>query len=452
MQHLGPTALRILHLYFCPMPRDAASRPLKRVLIIAYYWPPSGGAGVQRWLKFTKYLPEHGWEPVVFVPDGANYPVLDEGLQRDVRPEVQVWKGPIVEPASWLDSLKLLKGQNRFGSASATQSKGGLVQWIRGNVFIPDARMFWIKPSIRRLKRLLAEHPVDAVISTGPPHSTHLIALGLKSAFPDVPWVADFRDPWSDMDYLDDFQLTSRSRARHKQLEQAVVTRADKVVVTAPSAARSLTGKSLKECGDRVVWVPNGYDEADGFNLADAPEDGPFVLGFFGSLYGSRNAPGLWRAVRNHNADASNPRKLRVLIYGALDPSIQADMERCMSPEDWMFAGSVSHDEVPNAMAQCHALLILQNNNDTGRRTIPGKAFEYLATGRPLVVGGALNSDLEALVGEWGYDMCDMEDERGFGSQIQHALAGRSSQVSPESYRRDALTADYVKLLHNLVA
>ena len=205
------------------MPRDAASRPLKRVLIIAYYWPPSGGAGVQRWLKFTKYLPEHGWEPVVFVPDGANYPVLDEGLQRDVRPEVQVWKGPIVEPASWLDSLKLLKGQNRFGSASATQSKGGLVQWIRGNVFIPDARMFWIKPSIRRLKRLLAQHPVDAVISTGPPHSTHLIALGLKSAFPDVPWVADFRDPWSDMDYLDDFQLTSRSRARHKQLEQAVV-------------------------------------------------------------------------------------------------------------------------------------------------------------------------------------------------------------------------------------
>ena len=325
----------------------------------------------------------------MFVPEGANYPILDGGLQREVRPEVQIWKGPIVEPASWLDSLKLLKGQNRFGSASAAQSKGGFVQWIRGNLFIPDARMFWIKPSIR---------------------------------------------------------------ARHKRLEQAVVRSADKVVVTAPSAAKSLTGKPLNECGDRVVWVPNGYDEADGFNLADAPDDGPFVLGFFGSLYGSRNAPGLWRAVRNHNADGSNARKLCVLIYGALDPSIRENMERCMSPEDWTFAGSVSHDEVPNAMAQCHALLILQNNNDTGRRTIPGKAFEYLATGRPLVVGGALNSDLEALVGEWGYDMCDMEDEQGFGSQIQQALAGRSSQVSSESYRRDALTAEYVKLLHNLVA
>ena len=123
-----------------------------------------------------------------------------------------------------------------------------------------------------------------------------------------------------------------------------------------------------------------------------------------------------------------------------------------MSPEDWAFAGSVSHDEVPNAMAQCHALLMLQNYLDTGRRSIPGTAFEYLATGRPLVVGGALNSDLEALVGEWGYDMCDMDDEQGFGSQIQQALAGRSSQMSPESYRRDALTAEYVKLLHNLVA
>ena len=425
----------------------------KRVLIVTYYWPPSGGAGVQRWLKFAKYLPKHGWSPVVYVPEGAHYPALDPGLQSDVSPDTEVWKGPIVEPASWLDALKLGRSQNRFGSSSSPSGKkkpGGLVQWIRGNVFIPDARMFWIRPSIRRLKKRLAEAPVDAIVSTGPPHSTHLIALGLKQAFPDIPWVADFRDPWSDMDYLDDFNLTARSRARHKALERKVVEHADRVVVTAPSAAGSILGRPLQDNDPKGVWIPNGYDAADGFDLEDAPEDGPFVLGFFGSLYGSRNAPGLWRAIRDHNTRPETTRPLHLVLYGALDPAIHAELERTLPSDAWRFAGSVSHDAVPRAMSPCHALVILQNNNETGRRTIPGKAFEYLATGRPLIAGGALDSDLERLLGSWGFELCGMEDDRGFAHQIQQALAGRTSHTSPERFQRDALAHEYSELLHTL--
>jgi glycosyltransferase involved in cell wall biosynthesis len=426
----------------------------KRVLILTYYWPPSGGAGVQRWLKFAKYLPQHGWKPVVFVPEGANYPALDPKLESDVSPSIDIWKGPIVEPASWLDTLKLVRQQNRFGSSSksaGSKKSGGLVQWIRGNVFIPDARMFWVRPSVRRLKKRLREHPVDAIVSTGPPHSTHLIALGLKKSFPHIPWVADFRDPWSDMDYLDDFNLTARSRARHKALEQEVVSVADRVVVTAPSAATSLLGRPLEPNDPKGVWIPNGFDVDDGFDLPPASAEGPLVIGFFGSLYGSRNAPGFWRAIRDHNADPTK-RRIQLVVYGALDPSIRSELEGTLTPESWEFRGSVAHEQVPQAMSQCHALVILQNNNDTGRRTIPGKAFEYLATGRPLIAGGALDSDLERLLQSWGFGMCGMEDDAGFARQIEHALAGRASSISPERFQRDALALDYSELLHKLGA
>lgn len=425
----------------------------KRVLILTYYWPPSGGAGVQRWLKFAKYMPRHGWKPVVFVPEGANYPALDPKLESEVPPSTEVWKGPIVEPASWLDALKLVRQQNRFGSSSSSEGSkkpGGLASWIRGNVFIPDARMFWIRPSVRRLTKRLKERPVDAIVSTGPPHSTHLIALGLKKAFPHIPWVADFRDPWSDMDYLEDFSLTARSRTRHKALEQQVVSVADRVVVTAPSAATSLLGRPLEPNDSRGVWIPNGFDVDDGFDLAPASTEGPLVLGFFGSLYGSRNAPGLWRAIRDHNADRSK-RPVQLVLYGALDPSIRRDLEGALTPGSWEFRGNVAHEQVPHFMSQCHALVILQNNNDTGRRTIPGKAFEYLAAGRPLVAGGALNSDLEQLLQSWGFDMCGMDDSAGFARQIEHALAGRASSISPERFQRDVLAFNYSQLLHNLV-
>ena len=421
----------------------------KRVLIVTYYWPPSGGAGVQRWLKFAKYLPKHGWSPVIYVPEGAHYRRWIPGCSRTCLLNRGV-EGPIVEPASWLDALKLGRSQNRFGSSSSPSGKkksGGLVQWIRGNVFIPDARMFWIRPSIRRLKKRLAEAPVDAIVSTGPPHSTHLIALGLKQAFPDIPWVADFRDPWSDMDYLDDFNLTARSRARHKALEQKVVEHADRVVVTAPSAAGSILGRPLQDNDPKGVWIPNGYDAADGFDLEDAPEDGPFVLGFFGSLYGSRNAPGLWRAIRDHNARPETTRPLHLVLYGALDPVIQAELERTLPPRV-AIRGSVSHDAVPK---RCRLAMPGDPPKQRDRPHIPGKAFEYLATGRPLIAGGALDSDLERLLGSWGFDLCGMEDDQGFAHQIQQALAGRTSHTSPERFQRDALAHEYSELLHTLV-
>jgi len=399
------------------------------------------------------------------------YPVLDPSLEADVDGGLEVWRGPIAEPAGWLDAFKGEDPTGRLGATSGgTTTKGeaegrSWLKWIRGNLFIPDSRMLWIKPSIRRLKRLLAQHPVDALVSTGPPHSTHMIALGLKQAYPNLPWVADFRDPWSDMDYLEDFQLTARSRQKHLDLELKVVTAADRIVVTAPSAAQSVTKTALPtldfdqalEGKCKTVWIPNGFDKADGFdkedrnNVTTPSSEGPLVLGFFGALYGSRNAPGLWQAIRQWNSQ-HDARPMHIKFYGTLDPTIEAEISSILPDEAWSRCGSIPHDIVAHHMGMCHGLVMLQNNNPTGQRTIPGKAFEYLAAGRPLVVAGALNSDLERLVQSWGCSMCAMDDVAGFLLQLGGVARGQTPQADSRIFQRDVLSQQFAQLLDSLMS
>ena len=172
----------------------------KRVLIIAYYWPPSGGSGVQRWVKFCKYLPKEGWEPVVYAPEGADYPALDPTLEREV--SCEVIRGRIWEPYAAYKRLMGKEARTEVTEISSGEKnwKQKLSLWIRANLFVPDPRVGWVRPSVRRLKKYLKEYPVDAIVTTGPPHSVHLIGLKLHKAL-GIPWVSDFRDPWSRMYY-----------------------------------------------------------------------------------------------------------------------------------------------------------------------------------------------------------------------------------------------------------
>ena len=208
---------------------------MKRVLIITYYWPPSGGAGVQRWLKFVKYLRNYGWEPIVYTAENGEMPVIDPSLEKDIPNNTTVLKTKIWEPYSFYKTF-IGKKQNEKINASflSENKKPSLTEkisvWIRGNFFIPDARKFWIKPSVKHLSNYLKSNPVDAIISSGPPHSMHLIALGIKKQFPKLKWVADFRDPWTNIDFYKELMLTSASDRKHKQLEKEVLLHADSVI------------------------------------------------------------------------------------------------------------------------------------------------------------------------------------------------------------------------------
>ena len=174
---------------------------MKRVLVIAYYWPPSGGSGVQRWVKFCKYLPALGWEPVVYAPLNADYPSLDPSFEAEVPASVEVLRGRIWEPYA---AYRQLLGGAR-ASTQVTEISSGpktwkqrLSLWIRGNLFVPDPRVGWVRPSVKFLRKYLAEHPVDVIVTTGPPHSVHLIGQRLHRAL-GIPWIPDFRDPWTRM-------------------------------------------------------------------------------------------------------------------------------------------------------------------------------------------------------------------------------------------------------------
>ena len=267
----------------------------KRVLVVSYYWPPSGGGGVQRWLKFAKLLPEFGWDPIVVTPSNPDVPVTDPSLSRDVHDGVEVWSFPVWEPTRALSKLGLQGNTSRLGAdqSSSPSLASRLVKWVRGNVFVPDARVGWVKPTTRKVLARLRHEPVDLIVTTGPPHSMHLIGLALKRAT-GLPWVADFRDPWSTMDYLDDFGLGPRARRLIAKMERAVVASADRILVTSPGALQEI---GLDDTSKGAV-IPNGWDKDDFPVDPPAPaSNAKPVLGHFGALYGARNAPALWSGL-----------------------------------------------------------------------------------------------------------------------------------------------------------
>ncbi|MEL6484974.1 MAG: glycosyl transferase family 1, partial [Bacteroidota bacterium] len=207
---------------------------MQKVLILTYYWPPAGGPGVQRWLKFVKYLPEFGIEPILYVPDNATYPIVDEKLVEEIPEGITVLRQKIREPYRWASFLSKSKTQT-ISRGMIAKKKQGLLEkvllWVRGNFFIPDARVAWVKPSVDFLQSYLQKHDIQTVITTGPPHSVHLIGLGLKEKM-NIRWVADFRDPWTSIGYHEKLRLSKASQQKHKELERKVLSSADQIVVT----------------------------------------------------------------------------------------------------------------------------------------------------------------------------------------------------------------------------
>ncbi|MEX1382275.1 MAG: glycosyl transferase family 1, partial [Lutibacter sp.] len=199
-----------------------------KVLIITYYWPPAGGSGVQRWLKFVKYFRDFDIEPVVYTVENPKYPILDESLVKDIPKGIEVLKQPIFEPNNLLSFF----GKKKTESAGFLNPNPSffekILQYIRANYFIPDARKFWIKPSVNYLKKYISKNNIDAIITTGPPHSMHLIGLKLKKQL-GINWIADFRDPWTEIDYFHQLPLSKKAINKHHFLEQEVLLNADKV-------------------------------------------------------------------------------------------------------------------------------------------------------------------------------------------------------------------------------
>ncbi|RLJ68788.1 glycosyl transferase family 4 [Lacinutrix venerupis] len=415
----------------------------KKVLIITYYWPPAGGPGVQRWLKFVKYLPQYGIEPIVYCPSNPIYPQTDKSLLKEVSNGITILKQPINEP---------YKVANFFSKDSKTISKGIIPEekkqtlmqkamlFIRGNFFIPDARKNWIKPSVRYLSTYIADFNIDTVITTGPPHSLHIIGLKLKKQL-DINWIADFRDPWTTIGYHKQLKLTNVAANKHKKLEKEVLNTANTIIVTS-----EVTKKEFQDITSKQIEViTNGYDIE---KESDIVLDTQFTLSHIGSFLSKRNPEILWQSLHELIEEHQDFAKyFRLNLVGLVGEEIIKTIERYGLTNYVNNIGYVSHIESVKYQKKSQSLLLIEIDSQDTKAIIPGKLFEYLVSNRPIIAIGPTGSDVESIIketktGDYFY-YSDLETLKSKILSHFNAFKTKNLEVSPigvEKYSRENLT------------
>jgi glycosyltransferase involved in cell wall biosynthesis len=430
---------------------------VKKVLVIAYYWPPSAGSGVQRWLKFVKYLRDYGWEPIVYTPLNPDFDLKDNRLLEEIPEGIQILKTPITEPFTWYSKLTGQKAENQVNPVMKGEGKiswkSKLALWIRANVFIPDSRMLWIRPSVRFLHKWLKENKVDAFVTTGPPHSMHVIGLGLKEKT-GLPWLADFRDPWTSIDFYHELPLEPWADQRHKRLERAVFRKADSVVVVGNQMKVEMDAAGFPNS----VVVTNGYDPADIDLNSPIEMDKAFSIIHIGMLGKARSHTIFWNGL--HQLREEHPdfaRDLQVRIYGVADPIVQQQISG-FGDISWIsFLPYVSHAEVIKIQREARVLLLSVNNVPSAKGIITGKIFEYLAIGRPVLCIGPPDGDAAHIIREAeAGPIVDFEDLDGLKKAVmelyQNWKSGNDlkSPANVGKYSRKALCADIASELNRI--
>lgn len=437
----------------------AIETPGKKVLIITYYWPPAGGPGVQRWLKFSKYMRENGWEPVVLTTSNGWYPVIDPSLEKDVLPDMKVIRTKSFEPLRYYSGLsKSAKDATNFGMVSQT-GKQGLFQkisrFIRANIFIPDARRGWNSFAVDAASRLIQQHGIDVIITTGPPHSSHLIGLKLKRKF-GLPWVADFRDPWSRIYYNKFLPRLKWAASYDQRLEKAVTGAADYVVTVSNGLIRELAGAPAKT---RVIL--NGYDDGDFSNITTG-ESQRFSIVHTGSLGKYQNSEGLWKALHELALEDPTFRKnLQIKLIGSTDQFLISRAAHYQLTDNLLVIQHVPHDEAIREMISASVLLFVIANTENNKMIFGGKLFEYIAARRPMLPIGPVDGEAAQLLKEYtAFRMFEYEDAAGIKSEIgrfydswkQKGNKGLevSSQKTAQLSRRN-LTRELCTLLDSLL-
>ncbi|MGB4205323.1 MAG: glycosyltransferase family 4 protein [Bacteroidales bacterium] len=432
---------------------------MKKVLIITYYWPPSGGAGVQRWLKLAKFLHLHNCEPVIYTPENPEPPDFDETLLNDIPENLIVIKRPVWEP---YHIYKKLTGKEKdvrvtHGFLKEEKSVGFLEKlsvWVRGNFFIPDARCFWVKPSIRFLSKYLQNNPVDLIISSGPPHSMHLIALGLKKKS-NISWLADFRDPWTEIDFYDKLRLTRIADRKHRMLEKEVLTKADSVITIGSHLA-----ERLKFLGaSNVEIIPNGFDEDD-FTFLPVVSDKHFTVTHIGSINSDRNPETLWKAISDFLEKNNMVKKsFRLQFVGKTDVSVRESLKRYDLEAYAEFISYLPHIEALKIAATSSVLLLLINQTPNKLGIVTGKLFEYLATGRPVICIGPVDGEAAQILNETErgrtFEYHDLESMTQWLEVWYNEYTAEKLQSKPLTdvlkYSRQAQAKQLAALIHSLV-
>ena len=424
----------------------------KKILIISYYWPPAGGPGVQRWLKFAKYLPEFNISPVLFVPENANYPINDNSLKSEVSKDLEIIKLPIFELSNFFPSLKSLNSI-RSGNISKNKNQSILqkvVFFIRGNFFIPDMKIFWKRNSVNFLKNYLSENNIETIITTGPPHSIHLIGLELKRKL-NINWISDFRDPWVNLNYLNRFHLLPFVKKYHKKLRDRVINNSDAVIVTS---------KRLKdlysEINSSIFQVTNGYD----YNKPVIKLDKKFSISHVGSLYNERNPKFLWDIIDKLSENLQGFKEdLQINLIGNNNKKIKQELSKREFNNCIVYHDYVEHKKAIEFMCSSQVLLMLEVDDNESSFAIPGKLFDYLNSNRPIISIGPEQSEVREILSNTDsgkffeykdYNSLKLYIEKLYENYVNN-LSSSNNNYNIDNYNRKNLTSKLVEVINKIV-
>ncbi|MEH6680053.1 MAG: glycosyltransferase family 4 protein [Sediminicola sp.] len=423
---------------------------MEKVLIVTYYWPPAGGPGVQRWLKFVKYMKDFGMEPVVYIPKNPHYPLRDESFLGEVPKDLTVYSMPIWEPYG-LSGVFSKKKTKRISSGIITSKEQSFMEramlWVRGNLFVPDARKYWVRPSIKFLHKKIAEENVKTIITTGPPHSLHLIGLGLKRVS-GVQWIADFRDPWTSIGYHKKLKLGKRAEKKHAKLESLVLNGADKVIVTSNTTKKEFEGITKSP----IQVITNGFD-------GKAPEfshlDSKFTISHIGSLLSGRNPIGFWKVLQElirENKDFAE--HFRLQLIGVVSEDVLETIESFGISPYITVTGYLSHTQALQKQQRSQVLLLVEMDEPETMGIIPGKLFEYMMAKRPILALGPVDWEVGTIIAETQTGSCfgytDTQEVKQLLLKWFQAYRNGGLHIRPmdiDSYSRRELTRKLVDFI-----
>jgi glycosyltransferase involved in cell wall biosynthesis len=373
---------------------------MQKVLIVTYYWPPGSGAGVQRWLKFSKYLIKKGWEPVILTvdPDFAVYSAIDHSLNNEIPANIAVYK------TRARDYFRLYKkDKSKIPSAGfAVEEEKGLVSYItrfiRGNFFIPDPRRGWNRFAFKKACEIIETLKIERVITTSPPHSTQLIGLKLKKRYPGIRWIADMRDPWTDIYYYDEFYPTFVSEMIDSAYEKNVLKSADKIFTVGKSLKKVFSTK-IPAIEEKTEVISNGYDEED-FSGLTASKPDVFTISYVGTLSGSYPIKGFLEALKSISEKRI---RFRLRFTGVVSPERKEQIISAAGRSDIEFIPYSDHSAAIRNMLDTTALLLIIPDHHSSGSIITGKLFEYLASGKPVICLGPVDGDAAEILEETGH-------------------------------------------------
>jgi glycosyltransferase involved in cell wall biosynthesis len=418
----------------------------KKVLIITYYWPPSGGAGVQRWVKFAKYLPEYGWEPLILTvdPEFAAYPVTDRSQVSEIPSSLKVLTTKATDYFTFYKKDKTKIPSAGFASNTDNSLKGKLMRFIRGNFFIPDPRKGWNRYALQKARELINQHKIENVITTSPPHSTQLIGLKLKKEFPSIKWMADLRDPWTDIYYYNQFYPTLVSKLIDGSYEKEVLRKADRIIVVGESLKQIFSGK-VPGADRKISVITNGYDEAD--FIGEEPEKpSVFTITYVGTLSDIYPIGGFLDALDMFRSEG---RRFILQFIGLVSERQKKLLKSKLSDQELVLVPYVDHSESIRYMRGSSVLLLIIPDHSSNKSIITGKLFEYLASFRPVICLGPVDGDPASILKETGHGITtDYTDTKTIGDQLKKLISQNDQPMNQISvFSRSTLTGKLAEVL-----